>query len=66
MLLPSWFLYHHVKYFLLEALSHCCLYLFFPLGNLLEIVSMPSSHGTHVASISAANFPDQPEKVNLN
>jgi len=31
-------------------------------GNLLEIVSMPSSHGTHVASISAANFPDQPEK----
>jgi len=31
-------------------------------GCLLEIVSMPSSHGTHVASIAAANFPDQPEK----
>ena len=30
--------------------------------NLLEIVSMPSSHGTHVASIAAANFPDNPDK----
>ena len=34
-------------------------------GDLLEIVSMPSSHGTHVASIAAANFPDQPEKNGL-
>ena len=31
-------------------------------GNLLEVVSMPSSHGTHVASIAAANFPDNPDK----
>lgn len=31
-------------------------------GNLLEIVGMCSSHGTHVASIASANFPDNPEK----
>jgi tripeptidyl-peptidase-2 len=34
-------------------------------GSLLEIVSMPSSHGTHVASIAAACFPDMPEKNGL-
>ena len=31
-------------------------------GNLLEVVSMPSSHGTHVASIAATNVPDDPDK----
>ncbi|KAK3925767.1 Tripeptidyl-peptidase 2 [Frankliniella fusca] len=31
-------------------------------GKILEIVGMCSSHGTHVAAIAAANFPDEPEK----
>lgn len=31
-------------------------------GNVVELVSICSSHGTHVASIAAANFPDAPEK----
>lgn len=31
-------------------------------GNVLEFVSCSSSHGTHVAAIAAANFPDDPSK----
>ena len=31
-------------------------------GDVVEIVSACSSHGTHVASIAAAHFPDEPQK----
>ena len=31
-------------------------------GDVAEIVSACSSHGTHVASIAAAHFPDEPQK----
>lgn len=31
-------------------------------GNLLEISRASSDHGTHVASIIASNFPNEPEK----
>ncbi|KAG5891542.1 hypothetical protein JTB14_028560 [Gonioctena quinquepunctata] len=31
-------------------------------GNVLELVGVCSSHGTHVASIAAANFPDSPDQ----
>ena len=34
-------------------------------GKLVQIVSMCSSHGTHVASIAAANFPEEPDKNGL-
>ena len=34
-------------------------------GEVVEIVSICSSHGTHVASIAAANFPEAPEKNGL-
>lgn len=30
-------------------------------GNLLEICASPNNHGSHVANIAAANFPDKPE-----
>ena len=34
-------------------------------GNIVEIVGLCSSHGTHVASIAAANFPENPDKNGL-
>jgi tripeptidyl-peptidase-2 len=34
-------------------------------GKTLQIVSLCSSHGTHVASIAAAHFPDDPDKNGL-
>jgi tripeptidyl-peptidase-2 len=34
-------------------------------GDIVEIVSACSSHGTHVASIAAAHFPDAPQKNGL-
>lgn len=34
-------------------------------GNVVQIVGVCSSHGTHVASIAAAHFPDNPEKNGL-
>ncbi|XP_018023008.1 tripeptidyl-peptidase 2 isoform X2 [Hyalella azteca] len=34
-------------------------------GNVLEVVGMCSSHGTHVSSIAAAHFPGQPERCGV-
>uniref|UniRef100_A0A914WIN1 Peptidase S8/S53 domain-containing protein n=1 Tax=Plectus sambesii TaxID=2011161 RepID=A0A914WIN1_9BILA len=34
-------------------------------GKLLEIVATPGSHGTHVANIAAAYFPNDPDKNGL-
>ena len=34
-------------------------------GDLVQLVTVSSSHGTHVASMAAANFPEAPEKNGL-
>ena len=34
-------------------------------GNLLEVCIAPGSHGSHVAHIAAAHYPDEPEKNGL-
>ena len=34
-------------------------------GNILSIVTNSGSHGTHVAGIAAAHFPDSPDKSGI-